>query len=57
MEANFLPELVELTEPTSIALAQSIRVKRRYSLSDSAIATTYVHQGSGGIPILLLRLR
>ncbi len=56
MEANFLPELVEqLTEPTSIALAQSIqRTAIATPLSDSAIATAYVHQGSGGIPILLL---
>lgn len=56
MEANFLPKLVEqLTEPTSIALIQSIqRQKIATSFNNSAIATTYVHQGSGGTPILLL---
>ena len=56
MEANFLPKLVDqLTEPTSIALAQSIqRTAIATPLSNSAIATTYVHQGSGGTPILLL---
>lgn len=56
MFAQFLPKLVEqLTEPTSIALAKSIQSRAIATpLSPSAIATTYVHQGSGGIPILLL---
>ncbi|MBD3883483.1 alpha/beta hydrolase [Phormidium tenue FACHB-886] len=45
----------QLTEPTSIALAQAIE-RRDIStpLSQTPIATTYVHQGSGGTPILLL---
>lgn len=56
MFPSFLPSDVEfLTESTSISLAQSIE---RYPivspLTETAIATTYVHQGSGGIPILLL---
>lgn len=56
MFAQFLPKLVEqLTEPTSIALAKSIQSSAIATpLSPSAIATTYVHQGNGGIPILLL---
>jgi len=56
MFANFLPNLVEqLSEPTSIALVQSIqRQAIATPLSNSAINTTYVHRGSGGIPILLL---
>lgn len=56
MFAQFLPKLVEqLTEPTSIALAKSIQSSAIATpLSPSAIATTYVHQGSGGTPILLL---
>ena len=56
MEASFLPEVIQqLTEPTSIALAQSIERKAIATpLSTQAITTAYVHQGSGGIPILLL---
>jgi len=56
MFANFLPKLVEqLTEPTSIALAQSIQhTAIATPLSNRAIATTYVHQGSGGTSIVLL---
>lgn len=65
MEASFLPKLIEqLTEPTSIALAQSIERKEIATpLSEQAvhrgsdafgIATTFVHQGSGKTPILLL---
>ncbi len=56
MEADFLPYLIEqLTEPTSIALARSIERQRIATpLSEQPIATAYVHQGSGGIPILLL---
>ncbi|MGB3205588.1 MAG: alpha/beta hydrolase [Crinalium sp.] len=56
MFANFLPALVEqLTEPTSIALAQGIqREAIATSLSLTPIPTTYVNQGSGGTPIVLL---
>ena len=56
MEVNFLPELIEqLTESTSIALARSIERKAIATpLSNHDITTTYVHQGSGGTPILLL---
>ncbi|NES19202.1 MAG: alpha/beta hydrolase [Symploca sp. SIO3E6] len=56
MLQNFLPpEIAELTESTSIALAESIEQTRLpTSLSKQPIATTYVHQGSGGTPILLL---
>ena len=53
---EILPELIQqLTESTSIALARSIECKEIVTnLSKQAIATTYVHQGSGGTPILLL---
>ncbi|HEY9845548.1 MAG TPA: alpha/beta hydrolase [Candidatus Caenarcaniphilales bacterium] len=56
MFPSFLPTAVEqLTEPTSINLAKSIQ---RYSiataLTQRAIATTYVQQGEGGTPLLLL---
>ncbi len=56
MFAKFLPDLVEqLTESTSVALAQSIeRQAIATPLSKQPISTTYVHQGSGGTPILLL---
>ncbi len=56
MVANFLPSAVaQLTEPTSIALAKAIAVAPiETSLSPTAIATSYVRQGSGGPPILLL---
>lgn len=56
MFANFLPYLVEqLTEPASIALAQNIqRQPIATPLSEQAIATTYVNQGDGGTPIVLL---
>ncbi len=56
MFASFLPSLVQqLTEPTSIALAQSIqREDIATSLSLTPIPTTYVRQGSGGTPIVLL---
>lgn len=56
MEASFLSQLIEqLTEPTSIALARSIQSEAIATpLSQKAIATTYVYQGSGGTPILLL---
>ena len=53
---SFLTDLIEqLTESTSIALAQSIeREAIATPLSKQAIETAYVHQGSGGTPILLL---
>lgn len=65
METSFLPKLIEqLTEPTSIALAQSIERKgivtplsqQVMPQGDNAcsIATTFVRQGSGRTPILLL---
>jgi pimeloyl-ACP methyl ester carboxylesterase len=56
MEASFLADLIEqLTEPTSIALARSIeRQAIATPLSEQAIATASVHQGSRGTPILLL---
>lgn len=56
MLTNFLPNLFEqLTEPTSIALAQSIQCQAIATpLSNSAIATTYVRRGHAGTPILLL---
>lgn len=56
MIASFLtPESAQLTEPTSIAIAQSIqRTDLSTPLSAAPISTTYVHQGSGGTPILLL---
>ncbi|NER92735.1 MAG: alpha/beta hydrolase [Symploca sp. SIO1B1] len=56
MFKNFLPpETAELTESTSIALAESIeQVQVPTSLSKQPIATTYVNQGSSGTPILLL---
>ncbi len=56
MFTNFLPHLVEqLTESTSISLAQSINCQAIATpLTKNAIATTYVYQGNGGTPILLL---
>ena len=56
MSTSFLPSAItQLTETTSIALAQSIeQVSITTPLSPQPIATTYVHQGSGGTPILLL---
>lgn len=52
----FLPSAVEqLSEPTSIALAKGIQSQGIATpLSDQAIATTFIHQGSGGTPILLI---
>lgn len=47
--------MAQLTESTSIALAQSIeRIPITIPLSEQPVATTYVHQGSGGTPIFLL---
>ena len=56
MFASFLPSQVKLlTEPTSVAFAQSIdRQPIATPLSQQAIATSYVCQGTGGTPILLL---
>jgi pimeloyl-ACP methyl ester carboxylesterase len=56
MFPSFLPSSVDrLTEETSIQLAQQIELVPLSSpLSDRPIFTTYVHQGSGGTPILLL---
>src|SRR4028118_694170 len=56
MPISFLPsEIAQLTESTSIALAQSIeQIAITTPVSPQPIATTYVRQGSGGTPILLL---
>ncbi|HEY9858475.1 MAG TPA: alpha/beta hydrolase [Candidatus Obscuribacterales bacterium] len=61
MLTSFLPSLAKnLTEPASIALAQSIECQDILTpLCSQAIATAYVHQvcvqqDSGGTPILLL---
>ena len=56
MFASFLPPEVKLlTESTSIALAQSIkRQPIATPLSQQSIATSYVLQGKGGTPIVLL---
>ena len=49
------PEASSLTESTSIALAQQIKSESLSTpLSQDGIATTYVNQGSGGTPILLV---
>ncbi|MGQ4649939.1 alpha/beta fold hydrolase [Lyngbya aestuarii] len=56
MSTTFLPlEVNQLTEAASIAVAQSIQqTSINTTLSKQPIATTYVRQGSGGTPILLL---
>lgn len=56
MSTNFLPsEIAQLTESTSIALAQSIEQTLLLTpLSPQPIPSTYVRQGSGGTPIVLL---
>jgi len=56
MFESFLPpEAAQLTEETSIALARQIRRSPiSTSISLEPIETAYVHQGEGGIPILLL---
>lgn len=56
MFESFLPpEVTQLTEDTSIALARQIRRSPiPTSISLEPIATAYVHQGTGGTPILLL---
>jgi pimeloyl-ACP methyl ester carboxylesterase len=52
----FLPTTVgQLTEPTSIALAESIQSQAIATpLTNQPITTTYVQQGTGGKPILLI---
>ncbi|TAF03769.1 MAG: alpha/beta hydrolase [Nostocales cyanobacterium] len=56
MFLSLLPTAVgQLTESTSIALAESIQSQAIATpLSPEPITTTYVHQGSGGVPILLV---
>jgi pimeloyl-ACP methyl ester carboxylesterase len=56
MFPSFLPTTVgQLTESASIALAQNIQSQAIATpLTTQPITTTYVHQGSGGIPILLI---
>lgn len=56
MFPSFLPTTVsQLTESTSIALAQSIQSQAiTTTLTNQPITTTYVRQGSGGTPILLI---
>lgn len=56
MFPSFLPSQVnQFTESTSIALAQSIQRQSIITpLSQQPIATSYVCQGKGGTPILLL---
>ncbi len=56
MFPSLLPSLAEqLTESTSIQLAQNLQLQGiTTNLKNSPLQTTYVHQGSGGIPILLL---
>ena len=56
MANNFLPsDIAQLTESTSIAFAQSIeQISITTPLTPQPIPTTYVRQGKGGTPILLL---
>ncbi|ARV58189.1 2-hydroxy-6-oxohepta-2,4-dienoate hydrolase [Nostocales cyanobacterium HT-58-2] len=56
MFPSFLPTTVgNLTESSSITLAQSIRqIALTTPLSPRPITTTYVCQGSGGTPVLLI---
>lgn len=56
MFPNFLPTLTQkLTESTSIALAKNIERQEIITpLGERAIATTFIHQGKGNTPILLL---
>ena len=49
------PEASGLTESTSIALAKQIQqTSISTPLSEEDVLTTYVHQGSGDPPILLI---
>jgi pimeloyl-ACP methyl ester carboxylesterase len=56
MFPSFLPTTIgALTESTSIALAQTIeQIAIATPLSTQPITTTYVRQGSGGTPLLLI---
>ena len=56
MFPSYIPaEAVRLTESTSIALAQEIKLASVPTpLSTEDIATTYIRQGNGGTPILLI---
>lgn len=56
MFPSYLPTAVEqLKEPAAIALAQSIQSQAIATpLTHQPITTTYVRQGSGGVPILLI---
>ncbi|MEA5625750.1 alpha/beta hydrolase [Nostoc sp. UHCC 0251] len=56
MFPNFLPKAVgQLTESASIALARSIQTTAIATpLINQPVTTTYVKQGSGGTPILLI---
>lgn len=56
MFPEFLPKLTEtLTEPTSIAFSKKIAIQPiKTPLTSKPIATTFLRQGKGGIPILLL---
>ncbi|UBF27831.1 alpha/beta hydrolase [Kovacikia minuta CCNUW1] len=56
MFPSFLPqEVAQLTEDTSISLARSIdRTALMTPLSADPICTSYIHQGLGGVPLLLL---
>ncbi len=56
MFPSFLPTAVEqLKESAAIALAQSIQSQAIATpLTQQPITTTYVRQGSGGVPILLI---
>lgn len=56
MFPSYLPATVgQLTEASAIALAKNIQqIPISTSLNTQPIPTTYVHQGSGGTPILLI---
>ncbi|MDJ0515181.1 MAG: alpha/beta hydrolase [Trichodesmium sp. MO_231.B1] len=56
MYPDFLPKLTEsLTESTSISFAQNIQYQSIYTpLTSQAIKTSFVSQGEGNTPILLL---
>jgi pimeloyl-ACP methyl ester carboxylesterase len=56
MFPDYLPlEVISLTESTSIALAKEIKIASISTpLSKADIATTYIQQGKGETPILLL---
>ncbi len=56
MFPSFLPATTrQLTESASIALAQQIQLAQIITpLSNQPISTAYVHQGSGGTPLLLI---